>query len=61
MRTKPPILNLGYGILTVKSKKFFEKLLSMKFYITQECKIEFKEYMDSKQAKKVNMINYLKF
>lgn len=61
MRTKPPILNLGYGILTITNREFFQELLRRKFLFTSQCKIEFKEYMDSKQAKKVNMINYLKF
>jgi hypothetical protein len=49
-RTKAPFYNLGYGIVSTKSYRVYQELIQMHFYQIDQCKLEFKEYKDPKEA-----------
>jgi RNA recognition motif-containing protein len=60
-RSKAPFYNLGYGILSTRSYRLYQELIKMHFYQIGECKLEFKEYKDPKEAIKQNTIDSVNF
>jgi len=60
-RSKAPFYNLGYGIVSTRSYGLYQELMQMHFYHIDECKLEFKEYKDPKDAIKSNTIESVNF
>lgn len=61
MRSKPPILNLGYGVLVTTDLTLFNKLLDLRFISLPDSKVEMKEYKEPKIASNLHLMDSLKF
>jgi len=60
-RTKAPFYNLGYGIVSTKSYRVYKELMEVHFFQIEQCKLEFKDYKDPKEAVKQNTVDSVNY
>jgi hypothetical protein len=61
MRSKAPLLNLGYGVLVTSNFELFEKMINLRFISLPDSKVEMKEYSEPKVASCIKLMESLKY